>query len=160
MRALRTRRSLSTVAVAIVVAAAGSFGASCSLFGGSSAARQVSVFTLAVGQCLVPPKKVQADLTKIEVVPCTTGHTQEVYALAKDRAGSTYPTSAKLDSFANAACLDHFAGYVGIPYQQSSLFFTYLLPSVRSWADGDRTVVCVAETTGRSLTKSIQGAKI
>lgn len=107
-----------------------------------------------------PPKKVQADLTSIEVVPCTTSHSQEVYALVKDSGGSTYPTATKLNAFANAACLDHFAAYVGVPYQQSKLYFTYLLPSVRSWADGDRTVVCVAETVGTPLIKSIKGSKL
>lgn len=155
-----SRRALRSATTALVVAIGGAAMASCSLIGGSSASQEVSVFKLQVGQCLVPPKKVQADLTSIEVVPCTKPHSQEVYALARDRAGSTYPTATKLDNFANAACLDRFSSYVGIPYQQSTLYFTYLLPSVRSWADGDRTVVCVAETVTAPLTKSIKGTKI
>jgi hypothetical protein len=157
---VKASRSLRTAAAAVLVAVAGVATASCSLIGGSATGHEVSVFHLAVGQCLVPPKKVQAALTTIEVVPCSVPHTQEVYALVQDRAGSTYPTSRALDAFANASCLDRFAAYDGIPYQRSKLYFTYLLPSVRSWAGGDRTVVCVAETVGRPLTRSIRGAKL
>lgn len=135
--------------------------ASCSLFGGSSSGQQsVSVFSLRVGECLTTPKKIQAELTTVEKVPCTTPHTQQVYALVRDSGGSTYPTASALDTFANARCLDRFAPYVGVPYQDSSLYFTYLLPSVRSWAAGDRTVVCVAETVGRPLRRSVQGSKL
>jgi hypothetical protein len=117
------------------------------------------VFALAVGQCLVPPTKVQAELTSIEVVPCTDPHTQQVYAVVHDGAGS-YPTPAALSTFANAHCLDDFAGFVGVSYQKSSLYFTYLLPSVRSWAAGDRSVVCVVESVQGPLRRSVQGSKL
>ncbi|MDA8075798.1 MAG: septum formation family protein [Actinomycetota bacterium] len=157
---MSARRALRSAAAGVVVVLAGLTGGACSLIGTSDGSHLESVFKLQVGQCLVPPKKVQAELNSIEVVSCSTPHTQQVYALAQDHAGSTYPAPTKLDAFANAACLDHFASFDGIPYQQSKLYFTYLLPSVRSWADGDRTVVCVAETVGRPLTKSLKGAKL
>ncbi len=135
--------------------------ASCSVFdGGSTGTTSVSVFHLHVGDCLVTPKKIQAQLTTVQQVPCTTPHTLEVYALVRDHGGSTFPTAEALDTFANASCLDRFASYVGVPYRESSLFFTYLLPSVRSWAAGDRTVVCLAETTGRPLRQSVKGSKL
>jgi hypothetical protein len=154
----RARRAL---AGAFALVLAGVACSACSIFGGGTpTAHQESVFHLSVGQCLVPPKKVQADLTSIEVVSCTTSHTQQVYALVQDHAGNTYPTPTKLNAFANAVCLDRFAAFDGIPYQRSKLYFTYLLPSVRSWADGDRTVVCVAETVGHPLKKSLKGARL
>jgi len=156
----RWRRVRGAVLVGALLVAGGAAGSGCSLIEGTVGAHQESVFKLSVGQCLVPPKKVQADLTSIEVVPCTMAHTQQVYALVQDHGGSRYPTPTKLDDFANASCLDRFAAFDGIPYQQSKLYFTYLLPSVRSWADGDRTVVCVAETVGRPLHKSLEGAKL
>jgi len=160
---VRTQRAPRAARSLVAVAVAGSLcvvAASCSLIHGSSASHEESVFDLEVGQCLVPPKKVQAEITSIEVVPCTKPHPQQVYALVKDNAGSTYPTSTALDKFANGSCLDRFAGYVGIAYEESKLYFTYLLPSVRSWADGDRTVVCVAESVTKPLTRSIKGSKL
>jgi len=149
-----------TLASFVLALSLGVLAAGCSLIGGSSGIAQVSVFHLTVGQCLVPPKKVQASLSTVEVVPCSSPHPQQVYALVQDHGGTAYPASSKLDNFANAACLDRFSAFVGIPYRESSLYFTYLLPSVGSWAEGDRTIVCVAETVGRPLTKSLEGSRI
>lgn len=152
-------RPLRSLAQVLGVLLAALTFAACSS-SGPAGSRSVSVFRLRPGDCLITPKKIQAELTSIEEVPCTTPHTQQVYALVRDHGGSTYPPVTALDSFANAQCLDHFAAYVGVPYQDSSLYFTYLLPSVRSWAAGDRTVVCVAETVGKPLRRSVKGSKL
>ncbi|HLI54108.1 MAG TPA: septum formation family protein [Acidimicrobiales bacterium] len=132
------------------------------LAGCSSASRgvQLSVFHLKPGDCVVTPTAIKAQLSKLTVVPCREPHTQEVYALVNDDAGSVYPGETSLQRFANAACLQRFAGYVGSDYQDSSLFFTYLLPSVRSWAAGDHTVDCVVTTTGQKLTRSVKGSRM
>jgi hypothetical protein len=131
------------------------------LFGGSAhSPRNVSVFDLKPGDCLNPPAQITAQLSSVEVLPCGTPHTQETYALVDDRkAGSNYPGLVQLENFAKSGCLDDFAGYVGVPYQYSSLFYTYLLPSVRSWASDDRTVVCILTTTGQKVTGTWKGSK-
>lgn len=120
----------------------------------------LSVFHLRTGECATTPQAVKAELTSVKVVSCREPHTQEVYALVDDNAGTNYPGTTALQTFANGACLQRFAGYVGVDYRDSSLFYTYLLPSVRSWAQGDRTVDCVITTTGQQLTRSVKGAKI
>lgn len=122
-------------------------------------AKNLSVFTLHSGECLNPPSKVVAEVSSLSVTSCKAPHTEQVFALVKDNAGSAFPGPQKLETFANAKCLQHFAAFVGVPYQQSSLFYTYLLPSVRSWAAGDRTVTCVVTTTGAKLTNSVEHAK-
>lgn len=124
-----------------------------------SPSASVSVFHLKPGDCIVPPTDVKAELSTVKVVSCRQPHTQEVYALVSDRAGDNYPGTKQLETFANGNCLQHYEGYVGVAYQHSSLFFTYLLPSVRSWAADDRTVVCVITTTGQRLTSSVKGSK-
>ena len=133
----------------------------CSL--GSKAAQlsshPVSVFHLKPGECLNPPKTVQAQVSSLDVLSCRAPHTQQVYALVTDNAGVNYPGPQALQSFANAKCLQQFASFVGVPYQQSSLFFTYLLPSVRSWAAGDRVITCVVTTAGAKLTSSVEWSK-
>ena len=136
----------------------------CSLFGlgskgGKFTAHSESVFHLPVGTCLNPPSKVQAEVSSLEAIDCQAPHTQQVFALVNDNAGANYPGAQALQTFANAKCLQHFDAFVGVPYQQSSLFYTYLLPSVRSWAAGDRTVTCVVTTTGLKLTASVAGSK-
>jgi hypothetical protein len=144
--------------VGLVVLAAVAAGCSHSPLK-SSVGVNVSVFHLKPGECVVPPTQIKAELTKVKVVSCREPHTQEVFAMVTDAGGDTYPGSTKLETFANGNCLEHYAAYVGVPYQDSSLFYTYLLPSVRSWAANDRTVVCVITTTGQRLTSSVKGSK-
>ena len=136
--------------------------AGCSVFSSNVKfpSKAESVFHLFVGQCLNPPKNVVAEVSSLNVVSCHAPHTQQVFALVKDNAGDNYPGSKALITFANATCLQHFAAYVGIAYQRSSLFYTYLLPSVRSWSSGDRTITCVITTTGAKLQSSVKGSKL
>jgi len=133
--------------------------AACS---GSLISRNVSVFNLKPGDCVVPPTQIKASISTVQVVPCHTPHTQQVFALTHLNAGSdaNYPGTPALRTFANASCLQQFEGFVGVDYRDSTLFYTYLLPSVRSWAANDRTVVCIVTTTGQKLTKSVEGSKI
>jgi hypothetical protein len=130
--------------------------------GGSGGPRgvNVSVFHLKVGNCLVPPSNIQAELSSVKVVACKKPHTQEVYAnVSDDTAGDNYPGDTALRSYADGQCLERFQGYVGVDYRESSLFYTYLLPSARSWEAKDRTVVCVVTTTGQQLTSSVKASK-
>ena len=151
--------ALSRTKIRVVAAAVGLIA----VFGGcsskSSHGVSLSVFHLRAGDCVVTPTAVKAELTSLDVVSCHQAHTQEVYALVSDSGGDTYPGTAALQTFANGACLQRFASYVGVDYRDSSLFYTYLLPSVRSWAAGDHTVDCVITTTGQKLTQSVKGSK-
>lgn len=144
--------ALLSLVVAVLVAGCG--GSSK-----GSVSANISVFHLKPGQCLVPPTDVKAELSTVKVVSCREPHTQEVYALVNDPGGDNYPGTTQLETFANGNCLEHYQSYVGVAYQHSSLFFTYLLPSVRSWAANDRTIVCVITTTGQKLTRSVKGSK-
>ena len=128
--------------------------------GGTHRGANVSVFHLKVGDCLVPPTNIQAELSSVTVVACKKPHTQEVYAnVDDDSAGDNYPGDTTLRSFADGQCLQRFQGYVGVDYRESSLFYTYLLPSARSWETKDRTVVCVITTTGQQLTSSVKASQ-
>lgn len=138
------------------MAATGLAGCSSSRSPGAN----LSVFHLRPGQCILPPAAVKAELSSVKVVSCRTPHTGEVYSLVKDPGGDNYPGTTALQSFANGACLDGFSHYVGVDYRDSSLFFTYLLPTIRSWSSGDHTIDCVATTTGRRLTSSVRGSKL
>jgi hypothetical protein len=144
---------------------------SCSGGGGSGSASE-SVFDVKPGQCFTAPSKVKAELSSLHRVACTRPHTQESYAavpfqtsaaeLASGAASAdgAFPGADALTKFAKGACAQRFARYVGIDYLDSSLFFTYLLPSARSWEqDDDRTVLCFVTTTGGTLTSSVRGSK-
>jgi hypothetical protein len=160
MRRSRTAVGLLLTCVAMISAACGSSGGTSS----------TSVFDVKPGECFVAPKNVKAELSNIDQVPCTQPHTQEAYALVTYQAsgtgpsaapgGDAYPGGDALDKFAKGACAQRFTAYVGVDYQDSSLFFTYLLPSARSWEqDDDRTVLCFVTTTGGTLTTSVKGSR-
>jgi hypothetical protein len=124
----------------------------------------VSVFELLQGDCLSPPEEVQAGLENVDVVPCADPHTQEVFEIIQyepeEEGDDDFPGDSELDNFAQAACLDPFTDYVDVDYIDSSLFITYLLPTVRSWnEEGDREVICIAQTTGEQIQGSVEGSQ-
>ena len=123
-------------------------------------AGDVSVFDLQAGDCIVPPSDVQAELETVRVVPCSDAHTQEAFAVEPYTKGDAYPGDQALTTFADGACLGDYQDYVGVAYQDSKLFYTYLLPSARSWNEGkDNKIVCIITTTGEQLTASVKGSK-
>jgi hypothetical protein len=139
------------------------------LFGSKSAvpSTSVSVFKVEIGQCFNPPPGTPTqNLSELTAIPCTAPHNQEAYAAVVYKAppggnDSVYPGPEALASFANGACAQAFQSYVGVSYLDSSLFFTYLLPSARSWESGeDRTVLCFTTTTGKPLVISVKGSKM
>ena len=142
-------------AVLVVTACSGS-----SKYGSVS----VSVFSARPGQCFTSPGAVHAELSKITRTPCSRPHNQEAYALVAYTApdGSTpsaYPGTDPLSQFAQGACAERFQSYVGVNYLDSTLFFTYLLPSPRSWEADDRNVICFITTTGGTIKSSVKNSK-
>ena len=139
----------------------------CSFFGTAKKGHAVSALLAKPGDCVVAPTAISAEIKDLTVVPCSQPHQQEVYALAAyplpagTEKSAAYPGAAPLKAFADGACLSAFAGYVGSDYRDSSLYFTYLLPSARGWQAGDdRDVTCVITTTGAKRTSSVKGSKL
>jgi hypothetical protein len=141
--------------------------------GSDSGTKQISVFSVKTGECFTAPTSVKVQLSSLTRTPCTKAHTQESYAIvpfsttaravrptAVPSLTSSYPGDDVLTTFAQGACAQRYAGYVGVDYLDSSLFFTYLLPSARSWEQADdRNVICFVTTTGSTLTASVKGSK-
>lgn len=162
------RRRSSAARLALVTAAVLML-TGCSFFEDDDGpGESVSTFELKSGSCVVPPDEVEAELAELQVVPCEQPHTQETYAVLPYSGGTEqsraarapYPGDAALKTFADGACAEAYEGYVGTAYSDSSLFFTYLLPSPRSWQANDRKVVCLITTTGDRLTSSVKGSKL
>jgi Septum formation len=161
----------ATRAACAILAVAGLL-AGCSVFGkDKGGSKSASVFSVQPGQCFQAPTKVKVELSSLDRTSCTSPHTREAYAVvpytppdvtgaSSSAAASAYPGSDALSTFAKGACAQRYRGYVGIDYLDSSLFFTYLFPSVRSWEqDDDRKVICFITTTGNKLTSSVKGSK-
>lgn len=122
-----------------------------------------SVTDVVVGDCLLAPAEVKAEVETVTRVACSEPHEQEAYATVpvvdeKGTAIDTFPGDAWLKSFSDGVCAAAFEGYVGVDYRDSNLFFTYLQPNARGWGEGDREILCLVTTTGEKLTASVKGS--
>ena len=166
-----SREGRRRIAFAVSVAALSPLVAACGIGGGGDG---TSVFKVKVGECFASPSEVKAQISDIKKVPCSQPHGKEAYAAAvyaPSGAASTgssntsstssgdFPGNDALAAFAQGACAQRFTSYVGVSYLDSSLFFTYLAPSARSWQDDDRTVLCFITSDGRPLKGSVKGSK-
>jgi len=154
------RRAAACAAALVAVPAL----ASCSVLGSDEP--EGSVFAIEPGDCFLAPDEVKAQISELEQVECAQEHDHEAYAVVDweptdaESNADVFPGDDVLTSFADGACAQEFGDYVGVDYLDSSLFFTYLLPSPRSWQEKDRSVVCFAVDSGRPLTGSVAGTKL
>lgn len=157
------RWGAALLAATIVGACSSSDGVQRDESGRITEAGSVSVFELQPGDCLPLTDDEAPEVGEVDAVPCDDPHAREVFALVdyddEGEGGGAFPGAEALASFADAACADRFADYVGIDYLDSTLFITYLLPNLEGWDQGpDRSVVCLTTTTGSALTGSVEGS--
>lgn len=108
-------------------------------------------FALPVGTCL--DELATTYITSDNVLDCAQPHNFEIFSsfLVDDGA---FPGESVFEDQAYEKCDAAFAAFVGIPYADSTLDYTYLSPTKETWAQGDREILCmifdpsVAQTTG------------
>jgi hypothetical protein len=154
------RRSFSAVLAILSVLSL----SACSLFGGDDGGGSQPVLTVSVGQCFDAPDAIHKELTSLQRSSCNGPHALEAYAKVRYPKGTNpdlaYPGSDVLTKFAQSACAQQFKGYVGKDYLDSSLFFTFLLPTPQGWAQHlDRWVLCFIESSQGLRTSSAKGSK-
>lgn len=115
-----------------------------------------TVFQLKVGDCFnADDSEIQSS---VQTLDCADPHTYEVYALF-DHEGSAdadFPGETTLATFAESGCSDRFEPFVGLTYDASELYVYYLTPSLESWDNGDREVVCTVYLPDEQLTGSMR----
>ena len=125
-----------------------------------SACGGTSVLSLEVGQCISGQTTGEDDVSSVPVVECTEPHTGEIYSLPQLPDGD-FPGDAAVQQSATELCSgQEFQTYVGKPYQESTIYLSYLVPSSDTWEDGDREIVCIlaADENGSETTGSLRGA--
>lgn len=146
----RLRRGSACVAAALILA-------SCT--GGADEAENplLDVEDTAVGACFTVDSIVDERVTTLPfVASCQVPHTHEIYAVVKSDA-DVYPGFDLLEEAAQRDCLLEFEDYVGISAFDSTLFYSWIVPSLSSWnSEDDREILCVAgDRLGARLCKSI-----
>jgi hypothetical protein len=118
--------------------------------------------TGAEGTCLQVDDKLGAEVTKLPVIACDQPHTHEIYAVVTYTEKDVYPGTGELETFAQRECLRAFEPYVGISAFDSTLFFTWMVPSLEGWnAKKDRDVLCIlGAQDSRQLSKSMKGSNL
>ena len=136
------------VATAAVAALLGAPLAACS---------DSSVMHMRVGQCiLLPEDKSATTATTLEKTSCTREHDAEVFAVASALDGD-FPGAEALNRQAETDCISAFDAYVGSDYLTSTLDATWMIPTKDSWAQNDRSIVCLARPLDHSkLTSSVK----
>ena len=113
-----------------------------------------SLYDLEVGDCLGGLDRNQ-DL-RIQVKPCGRPHQAEVYG-ALPLTAPRFPGVEVLRQRAATDCAQRFAGYTGEPAGPGTeLAFVEVVPTLESWAAGDRRALClVLGVDGAPLSASI-----
>ncbi|HMG28909.1 MAG TPA: septum formation family protein [Jiangellaceae bacterium] len=116
-------------------------------------AGEVDVLDLKVGDCLAESVPGGGEeVSSVQSVPCSEPHSEEVYAAVTLPEGD-FPGEEAVVAQAEELCTAEFESFVGLPYEESALYLSYLTPTEESWSHGDREVVCTVydpdgDTTG------------
>jgi hypothetical protein len=95
----------------------------------------------------------------VPAVDCAEPHRTEVYAAVPlDALGADHPGEDAVYEAADPVCDEAFTAYVGVPFLESDLWYRVLQPTPESWADGDRTALClVFDNDGQQHVGSVRG---
>ncbi|UYQ63374.1 septum formation family protein [Streptomyces peucetius] len=141
----RPLRGMSAVVALLAVGAVGCSEAIESAKDGvKKAARQQSVFSLAIGDCYNPnTKATEGETFAIEVVPCAEPHQGQVVGEFKLDEGKAFPGNEAIWAIADERCpveAQKFAPDTwALPAGVDILHYT---PTQESWSTGDRAVSC------------------
>lgn len=124
----------------------------------------LTVDELAVGDCFLDPLRegqIEGTVATIETVACSQPHDAEVYATLDHpaEAGQTFIGGEAMSEFADEGCREAFEPAIGRAYEESRFDIATIVPTRRSWSEGDREVTCWAlPGDGEPLTGTVRGS--
>lgn len=120
---------------------------------------ELDAFSIKVGDCIEDPVAGE-EFTSVGAVPCSEPHNSEAYYVF-DLPEGALPIGTAMETAVSDGCLTAFDEYVGLDYQYSSYGLLWLEPSIDSWAQGDREIVClIGDLEGELLVGSAKGTAI
>lgn len=128
--------------------------------GGGGEGGDVSVFRIRPGDCFNDPPP-ERQLQQVDVVACEQPHDNEVFATVAHPApeAAEFPGREVVVAYAEQACPEPFAAYVGANYDQSRYSLFPIVPSADTWGQGDRQIICALyDHEAGKLTGSARGS--
>ena len=101
----------------------------------------VGVYSIKFGDCLIAPDGVEVQ--SLEGVPCTEPHNSQAYDAFDLTGFAALPTPTEMEEAAFAGCVEGFESFVGVPYEESALYISWLEPTAGSWGQGDHEIQCM-----------------
>ena len=114
----------------------------------------LSVFSLAVGDCFNSPADTQ-DVASVTAEPCNQPHSAQIYAKF-NLAGSnfSYPGTAAVTRLAASGCTAR-TGNIDRSKATNAMTVRFLFPDQNAWLGGRRTVACMIVNPTANLTYSL-----
>ena len=103
----------------------------------------LDVFAVAEGDCLDDETLAaigttqSSEVTEVTAIPCKDPHAYEAYHLF-DLEGDDFPGVPEVERLAQEGCIEAFAKFIGISYNESVLEFVYLYPQAALLDHGRR----------------------
>jgi hypothetical protein len=111
--------------------------------------------------CLLVTEDLPEEVEELPTIGCDVPHTHEIYASVEYTEQDVFPGADALGEFAQVECVTAFEPFVGISAFDSSLSYSWFLPSLNGWnEEDDRSVLCVlADREGEELTESMRDSQ-
>jgi hypothetical protein len=112
---------------------------------------------LEVGDCFAELDPGAASIDEVALRPCTEPHEYEIFAVVDLPAdGEVRYDEEQVVIDSEQACDGAFEGYVGIPYDDSTLGVFFIYPDRSAWIGEDRAIICALyDGGGRPLVGSM-----
>lgn len=117
------------------------------------------VFDLRVGDCILT-EGMSDVVTTIPIVPCSEAHDDEAYYAFDITGVDEFPGEDAVQAHADEVCGSEFENFIGIPYEESSIYHWAFYPTEGSWDEGDREVVCLVYDPEQQTVGSLKDSKI
>ena len=120
-------------------------------------AGEADAFAITVGDCL-NTSELGTEVQTVPTVPCGEPHEGEVFA-AMDLPEGDFPGEEAVTAESETFCRAEFETFIGLPYDDSALYFLSLYPTAQSWEmNDDREILCIVEDSSGKATGSLAGA--
>lgn len=125
---------------------------------GASDAEPVQLEDLQPGDCLVTGLRTATAAEQVLVVPCSSPHDREVYAVP-DLGNDPWPGTAIVQVRTEQFCQVGIGPFLGVAPELSELVWHGYYPEVVSWEGGSTTAACVVGDPAGMVTGTLRGSR-